>query len=171
VQPVYVREAYRLLQKSIIFIETEDVELGENEEEMDDIQLRKAGGGVGGDDTQDNGRGGGGISASSSSVQLPSTEPVAAGHHVPQQQQQQPADEGVEPALKKQKTKSAGTHVSSKEYEEYTQLIAYRLKQLEDTDSENFSGCLWGDLLAWFLSQVSFFLHICVGYNYMSLEC
>lgn len=32
VQPVYVREAYRLLQKSIIFVETEDVELEDNEE-------------------------------------------------------------------------------------------------------------------------------------------
>ena len=35
VQPVYVREAYRLLQKSIIFVETEDVDLGYNEEEME----------------------------------------------------------------------------------------------------------------------------------------
>ena len=32
VQPVYIREAYRLLQKSIIFVETEDIELEENEE-------------------------------------------------------------------------------------------------------------------------------------------
>lgn len=32
VQPVYVREAYRLLQKSIIFVENEDVELDDNEE-------------------------------------------------------------------------------------------------------------------------------------------
>ncbi|KAJ1439756.1 hypothetical protein B484DRAFT_167669 [Ochromonadaceae sp. CCMP2298] len=35
VQPVYIREAYRLLQKSIIFVESEDVELEDNEEEMD----------------------------------------------------------------------------------------------------------------------------------------
>jgi hypothetical protein len=32
VQPVYVREAFRLLQKSIIFVETEDIELEDNEE-------------------------------------------------------------------------------------------------------------------------------------------
>ena len=29
---MYVREAYRLLQKSIIFVENEDVELDDNEE-------------------------------------------------------------------------------------------------------------------------------------------
>ena len=32
VKPVYVKEAYRLLQKSIIFVETEDIELEDNEE-------------------------------------------------------------------------------------------------------------------------------------------
>ena len=32
IQPAYVREAYRLLQKSIIFVESEDIELDENEE-------------------------------------------------------------------------------------------------------------------------------------------
>jgi DNA replication licensing factor MCM6 len=32
VRPVYVREAHRLLQKSIIFVETEDIELEDNEE-------------------------------------------------------------------------------------------------------------------------------------------
>ena len=32
VQPVYIKEAYRLLQKSIIFVETEDIELEDNEE-------------------------------------------------------------------------------------------------------------------------------------------
>ena len=35
VQEVYVKEAYRLLQKSIIFVESEDIELEDNEEEMD----------------------------------------------------------------------------------------------------------------------------------------
>ncbi len=37
VQVVYVKEAYRLLQKSIIFVETEDIDLGENEEEMQEL--------------------------------------------------------------------------------------------------------------------------------------
>ena len=37
VRPVYIREAYRLLQKSIIFVETEDIELDDNEEEMNEI--------------------------------------------------------------------------------------------------------------------------------------
>lgn len=41
VQPVYVKEAYRLLQKSIIFVETEDIELGENEEEMDQLEKNR----------------------------------------------------------------------------------------------------------------------------------
>ena len=34
---MYIREAYRLLQKSIIFVETEDIELDDNEEEMNEI--------------------------------------------------------------------------------------------------------------------------------------
>ena len=32
VQPVYIREAYRLLQKSIILVENEDIELEDIEE-------------------------------------------------------------------------------------------------------------------------------------------
>ncbi len=42
---MYVREACRLLQKSIIFVESEDVELDDNEEEMDrgHIQQREEG--------------------------------------------------------------------------------------------------------------------------------
>jgi DNA replication licensing factor MCM6 len=36
VRPVYVSEAYRLLQKSIIFIESEDIELEDYEREMDE---------------------------------------------------------------------------------------------------------------------------------------
>ena len=36
VQPVYVKEAYRLLQKSIIFVESADVDLEDNEEEMEE---------------------------------------------------------------------------------------------------------------------------------------
>jgi DNA replicative helicase MCM subunit Mcm2 (Cdc46/Mcm family) len=35
IQSSYVREAYRLLQKSIICVETQDIELDENEENMD----------------------------------------------------------------------------------------------------------------------------------------
>ncbi len=31
---MYIKEAYRLLQKSIIFVETEDIELEDNEEVM-----------------------------------------------------------------------------------------------------------------------------------------
>lgn len=34
---MYVKEAYRLLQKSIIFVETEDIELEDNEEEMNQL--------------------------------------------------------------------------------------------------------------------------------------
>ena len=32
VKDVYVREAYRLLQRSIIFVETQDIDLDDNEE-------------------------------------------------------------------------------------------------------------------------------------------
>jgi hypothetical protein len=32
ISPLHVKEAYRLLQKSLIFVETEDIELEDNEE-------------------------------------------------------------------------------------------------------------------------------------------
>jgi hypothetical protein len=55
---VYIREAYRLLQKSIIFVETEDIELEDNEEEMDQLRILQnnaamGGAGSGGDDEDD----------------------------------------------------------------------------------------------------------------------
>jgi len=40
IRPDYVKEGYRLLQKSIIFVETEDIELDENEEEMEAVERR-----------------------------------------------------------------------------------------------------------------------------------
>jgi len=78
VQPVYVREAYRLLQKSIIFVETEDVDLGYIEAEMealvknigivdqsDDDEEEEEDGdeGEGGDEGGGEGEGGGGADA------------------------------------------------------------------------------------------------------------
>jgi len=42
VQPVYIKEAHRLLQKSLILAETEDVELEEIEEEMDKHAAKRA---------------------------------------------------------------------------------------------------------------------------------
>jgi len=43
VQPVYIREAYRLLQKSIIMVENEDIELEDIEEEMDQLAYKNRG--------------------------------------------------------------------------------------------------------------------------------
>ena len=42
VQAVHVKEAYRLLQKSIIFVETEDVELEDIEEELNNTDVDQA---------------------------------------------------------------------------------------------------------------------------------
>jgi len=65
IRPVYVREAFRLLQKSIIFVETEDVELEEIENEMDAIPVGDESEGEGdgegqGDDDEGGGGGDGG---------------------------------------------------------------------------------------------------------------
>jgi DNA replication licensing factor MCM6 len=70
IRPVYVREAFRLLQKSIIFVETEDVELEDIENEMDAIPVgddseggdsEGDGGGEGGDYEGGGGGVGGGV--------------------------------------------------------------------------------------------------------------
>ena len=58
------------------------------------------------------------------------------------------------PAAKKVKAK---THITSKEYDDITQLLILRVKNLEalDDQSDTYKGVRWGDLLSYYLEQFS----------------
>lgn len=64
------------------------------------------------------------------------------------EEEQQPQEE-QEPEKKRKKK----THVSAEEYDRITQLLSLRLKTLEKSD-DNFQGCLWKELLAWYFKEV-----------------
>jgi hypothetical protein len=53
------------------------------------------------------------------------------------------------------KPKAAKTQMTAKEYDEIKALLTLRLKTLEEEDPDGFQGCVWKDLVAWYLKQVS----------------
>jgi hypothetical protein len=58
------------------------------------------------------------------------------------------------PAEKKASGKQKA-QISSKDYEEITDLLKIRLKQLEDANPDEFQGCQWKELTEWFIVEVT----------------
>ncbi len=52
----------------------------------------------------------------------------------------------------KKKEKKSKAHISAKEYDEITQLISLRLKQIEDEHPDDFNGVTWKDVMEWFVT-------------------
>lgn len=139
VRPSYVREAFRLLRKSIIHVETEDVTF----EEGDDFD-----GGLPEDHDEDMG-----------GVTEQTVEPPAPGNNTQEaneSQQQSPKP----PKSKKTKTK---TQISFEQYESISNAIATYLRSRE-SEAETIEGesegegvgstyLTWGQVIEWHLEQ------------------
>jgi DNA replicative helicase MCM subunit Mcm2 (Cdc46/Mcm family) len=160
VTEAYVKEAFRLLQKSIIFVESEAVQLEEDDEEEF----------AGGDRIDEEERMmmeeslEGGLAVDQNHPFL--NEFAGLPQSVPQQQQQptvQPTEAEASAAASAVGKKSkAKTQITAKEYDEMTNLLTLHLKQLEDDNPELFIGCKWKELADWYLETVSFRLCFCV---------
>ena len=179
VQPVYVREAYRLLQKSIIFVETEDIELDDNEDEMNRINARMNGHEDDDDSDDYNGRGDvtdvngnvldsniGAESHEDGETAERVVERVLSAMGTTEQEQLSEVDaakrgredtnelgEVEEIPRKKEKKTKKKTQISADKYRQITGMICLFLKQQESIPE--YRGTKWGDLVAWYLKQFS----------------
>ena len=138
IEEQYVREAYRLLQKSIISVEAEDVELDLNQEEEETVLpepevLRKR---LYEDLTGNNGGA------------TPATQMFESVVE----------KEGVE-EKKTTSNKKQKSYLPADEYNRITRMLAHRLQQLEsnwNTDTDTvYPGCPWKELVEWYMTEVS----------------
>jgi len=140
VRPSYVREAFRLLRKSIIHVETEDVTFEDDEQILDENETEEAA-----DDSQGQ-----------------RNEPEHhRGEYNPNESrnesQADQEDEGdVEPLKKKaKKTKKKKTQITFEQYEAISNAISTYLRSQEREDEEEESTYLtWGQVVEWYLGQI-----------------
>ena len=168
VQPVYVREAYRLLQKSIIFVETEDIELDDNEDEMNRLSSRINGNQD--DDANDDISGGNHAYQIDNekknleeaerlveklvSVENPGRECLDEVESTKRSREENDAfgEENRDDELsRKEKKIRKKTQISAEKYRQITGMISLFLKQQES--GPEYQGTRWGDLVEWFLNQ------------------
>ncbi len=166
VRPDYVREAFRLLRKSIIHVETEDVTF---DDEVEDGG--QGDGAIGGDDNDDDDLVDGGAQGSSEGKEL------RRGEYNPQEDEQPEGNDGkdqitgsglgdktvdaevLEPPPKKAKKsrkKKKKTQITFEQYEAISGAIStYLRSKEEEMDDKGDSNYLtWGEVSEWYLEQI-----------------
>eukprot|EP00937_MAST-01D_sp_MAST-1D-sp2_P004520 g4520.t1 len=147
VQPIFVHEAFRLLKKSIITVDTEDVVLEFDQVDADvdaDADAYKAGGEGGGDP----GAGAGGVggaggdeaASASATAGAPSRDEQAGGEAA--------AADDSQAAGAPQRAKPI--QISFEMYQAVANSIAIFLRQQEDAGEQ---GCKQSEVVAWYLGQ------------------
>lgn len=155
VRPSYVREAFRLLRKSIIHVETEDVTFDEGEEfddgpPDDEMEVEE------GDADEQGGRQGEEESAA------PPAEVVGVDD-VGEAKEAEDNDATRQPPpkpAKVKKTKKKKTQISFEEYESISNAIAtylrsreFETERVEGEEDEESTYLTWGQVVEWYLEQ------------------
>ena len=157
IQPQYVREAFRLLRKSIIHVETEDVTF--DDEEDDDF-----GAGVGGGDDDDDDQGGGGggsgdqqahpgeLGADNQDMADADQGETAKAKETAETSSSEPPKKKAKKSKKKKKKK---TQITFEEYESISNAIAVYLRSKEDDGGDEGEGTYltWAETVEWYLEQ------------------
>ena len=163
IQPQYVREAFRLLRKSIIHVETEDVTF--DDEEDDDLGAGVGGRGTGGDDDDDDdgddqgGGGGGGQQAHPGELGADDQEMADASGQGEAAARAKETEASSEPPKKKakksKKKKKKKTQITFEEYESISNAIAVYLRSKEDDGGDEGEGTYltWAETVEWYLEQ------------------
>ena len=160
IQPQYVREAFRLLRKSIIHVETEDVTF--DDEEDDNLGAGGVGGGPGGDDDgdeDDNQGGGGGQQAHPGELGADDQEMADAAGQGEAAARAKETETSSEPPKKKakksKKKKKKKTQITFEEYESISNAIAVYLRSKEDDGGDEGEGTYltWAETVEWYLEQ------------------
>jgi DNA replication licensing factor MCM6 len=144
VRPSYVREAFRLLRKSIIHVETEDVTFDEGEE-FDDGP------------PDDNVENGGDVD------DAPPPPEAAAGNMEVDSEAANDSSQQQPPKSKKAKKSTKKTQISFEQYETISNAIATYLRSREseaervegegEGDGEGSTYLTWGKVIDWYLEQ------------------
>lgn len=163
IQPQYVREAFRLLRKSIIHVETEDVTF--DDEEDDDLGAAVGGGkgGVDDDDDDDDNQGGGGNGggdqqAHPGELGADDQEMADAGQGEAAAKAKETETSSEPPkkkAKKSKKKKKKKTQITFEEYESISNAIAVYLRSKEDDGGDEGEGTYltWAESVEWYLEQ------------------
>ena len=140
VRPSYVREAFRLLRKSIIHVETEDVTFDEGEDFDDDDPPDDYDGNTGGDGD-----------APPSPDDAIGVDVNGDNDAANDSSQQQP------PKAKKTKKSKKKTQISFEQYETISNAIATYLRsresEAEQVEGEESTYLTWGKVVEWYLEQ------------------
>lgn len=150
VKPSYVREAFRLLRKSIIHVETEDVTFddeGFDEDHEDgfddDEEMAEAAAAAAADESQ--------AQEEEPSQASTRSDNEAGEPFEPPTQQQKP------PKSKKSKKKKKKTQISFEQYGAISNAISAYLRSKEseqdDTEGEESKYLTWGEVAEWYLEQ------------------
>lgn len=138
VQPVYVREAFRLLQKSIIFVEAEDIELDDGQEEWEEN-----------DDEAET------ENAESKEQQMDVEVESKVEVEEPPVEKTETENErktDTETAKRVKGKKKGKNSISSEEYDKVRGLIAVHLQQEQNARADS-EGVKWRDLVFWYMKQ------------------
>jgi DNA replication licensing factor MCM6 len=157
IQPQYVREAFRLLRKSIIHVETEDVTF--DDEEDDDFGAG-AGGGIGGDgddgdDDDQGGDGGDGQEARPGELGAEDQEMAEQGETAKAKEAESSSEPPKKKAKKSKKKKKKKTQITFEEYESISNAIAVYLRSKEEDGGDEGEGTYltWAETVEWYLEQ------------------
>eukprot|EP00804_Cyclotella_cryptica_P006107 CCRYP_010728-RA/>CCRYP_010728-RA protein AED:0.05 eAED:0.09 QI:0/0.33/0/1/1/1/4/0/979 len=137
VRPSYVREAFRLLRKSIIHVETEDVTFDDGDDDL---------GGRPGDDFDDQGG------------EMPETDGGPSTNQPESMEVETAVEATQEPKATKPKKKKKKTQITFEEYESISNAIStyLRSKEAEDEKTEetgSSSYLTWGEVVEWYIEQ------------------
>ena len=124
VQPAYVNEAYRLLKKSIIRVETEDITL---DDELEHANMK--------------------VNIPEENVPQTQEQPPINEHETVKQERDQQQDQQDQPPTKKRKTT---TKITLEQYETISNTIAIYIRKLEE---EKKKYVTWKDIVNWYLLQ------------------
>jgi DNA replication licensing factor MCM6 len=140
VRPIYVREAFRLLQKSIIHVETEDITFDEDEPDPNDENGEN-------DDIDEKV---GAINYSSEDNQNRLGEYQSSQANEGSSHNADDTSSDTRPVKRAKKSKKKKTQITFDEYQEISNAIATYLRSNEKDDSSYLS---WGQTVEWYLDQ------------------
>ena len=144
IKPNYVREAFRLLRKSIIHVETEDVTFDDGDDDFD-----------GGDDFDDHG----GDMTTNGTTNGEPANGTSSTNQVEDMQVDEEAESVPQPEVPKpKKKKKKKTQITFEQYEAVSNAISTYLRskeaEEEKTEEEGTTSYLtWGQVVEWYLVQ------------------
>ena len=149
VRPAYVKEAYRLLRKSIIHVEAEDVTF---EDDLDDRDIEEGEAEIETNEEQVEGSGDGDGNQS----ELPHM-----GEYDPEEKNDEPKSEQpiveeneIEPPKKKaRKAKKKKTQITFEQYEAISNVISTYLRSQENDSEQESTYLTWSQTVDWYLNQ------------------